>query len=113
VRTDRTIKVSIVTTPPGVRVLLGADASPAGVTPLDLKVKRGDQPVRLHFVKDGFEPLDQDFVPALDQQLTLMLHPLPQPPPVPPKTTASKPKLRPATRPAPTRPVDGLLAPSY
>jgi PEGA domain len=105
VRTDRTIKVSIVTTPPGVRVLLGADASPAGLTPLDLKVKRGDQPVRLHFVKDGFEPLDQ--------QLTPMLHPLPQPPPVPPKTTASKPKLRPATRPAPTRPVDGLLAPSY
>ena len=67
--------------------------------------------MRLHFVKDGFEPLEQDFVPALDQQLNLMLRPLPLP--AASRPTAAKSKVRSATKQATTKRVDGLLAPSY
>jgi serine/threonine-protein kinase len=106
-----TVKVVIVSTPPGASVFVGSETSPAGPTPIELKMKRDSAPVRLRLTKDGFQPLEQQVVPAAEQHLNLMLSPVAVAAPAPKAT--SKPKSR-ASRPAGgNKPPEGLLAPSY
>jgi serine/threonine-protein kinase len=108
-----TVKVAIVSNPPGASVFIGAEPGPAGKTPLELQMKRDRTPVRVRLTKDGFQPFEQEVIPAAEQHLSLMLTPVAPavatPAPKPPQKQRPRPSRASETNRAP----EGLLAPSY
>jgi serine/threonine-protein kinase len=51
------------------------DGAPVGVSPMDVKVPRGDKPVVLELRRTGYQPLRESIVPDVDQKLRLVLAP--------------------------------------
>jgi serine/threonine-protein kinase len=103
------VVLSISSEPNGAQVFLADE--PKGVTPLDLKVKRGEQRMPLRLTKDGFEPYTQMVVPDTDQMLSWALRPSAK---NERPTAEAKKRARPtpAKKQEKTR-VDGILEPSY
>ena len=105
-----TVRISISSVPEDARVLVGDATTPVGKTPYEWQARRGDGPLRVRLVKDGFESSEQEVVPSSDQRLSIMLRPV-----VRVSAPSASPKRRPASArrtESPTR-NDGLLAPSY
>jgi serine/threonine-protein kinase len=103
------VVLSISSEPNGAQVYLADE--PKGVTPLDLKVKRGEQRMPLKLTKDGFEPYTQMVVPDTDQMLSWALRPSSKS-----EHTTVEAKKRPRPTPAKKpekQKVDGILEPSY
>jgi eukaryotic-like serine/threonine-protein kinase len=67
------VAVTVVTTPAGAQVLRGGEV--AGVTPLVLKLPRGDAPVELTIQKDGFLAAKRSITPGDDQEVKVRLLP--------------------------------------
>ena len=77
---DEEVTISIDTTPPGSQISIGGEVR--GVTPLDVHVKRGGDPLKVELRAAGYQPQVQDIVPDKDQKLVVALLPtLPTPPP--------------------------------
>jgi serine/threonine-protein kinase len=106
-----TVVLSISSEPNGAQVFLADE--PKGVTPLDLKVKRGEQRMPLRITKDGFEPYTQMVVPDIDQTMSWALRPSAKAERTATAAEAKKrPRPTPAKKPEKQR-VDGILEPSY
>jgi serine/threonine protein kinase len=74
-RADDAVVVELDSAPSGAVVERG-DGQRAGVTPLVMKVARGNAPVLLVVRKDGFEPRAHEVVPRQDSISTVDLQPL-------------------------------------
>jgi serine/threonine-protein kinase len=67
------VLVHIDTQPPGATVVV--DGSERGVTPVELRIARGDQAVGLELRRAGFVTVKQSLVPDADQRVLLDLQP--------------------------------------
>jgi len=65
------IVVSVDTDPDGVKVKL--DGEERGATPVDVKIKKSDTPVKLELLSPGFTTAAQELVPDRDQRLYFSL----------------------------------------
>src|SRR5205814_143217 len=70
------VAISVDTTPPGVHVVV--DGEDRGVTPLDVRVKRGGTSMKVELHATGFEPQVQDIVADKDQHLFFAMLPIPK-----------------------------------
>jgi hypothetical protein len=57
-------------------VQVSVDGEPRGVTPLDVKVQRGTQPMTIELRANGFQTQTQDVIPDKDQRLYVALLPV-------------------------------------
>lgn len=95
-----TVLVHIEADPAPAHVFVGGEDR--GVTPLDLDLPRGDQPVLIEVKRDGFRTVEERIVPAIDQRLHVALvqantsgparvaHPQPQVKPTPQPPSSAK-----------------------
>lgn len=70
------VRVRFESVPEGARVAL--DGAMRGVTPLELRLPRSSQPVRVAMTRAGFVELSSELVPDGDQKLTLKLQSVPR-----------------------------------
>jgi hypothetical protein len=68
---DEYIVISIDTEPAGVKVKL--DGEERGATPIDIRVRRAEKPVRVELVQAGFDTSAQEIVPDRDQRMYFAL----------------------------------------
>jgi serine/threonine-protein kinase len=59
--------------PQGAQVFVGDADKPTGVTPADVTLSRGDAPVTLRLVKDGFEPETNEYIPDTNRDIDIKL----------------------------------------
>jgi hypothetical protein len=97
---DPYVTVAVRSDPPGAEVRRDGETS-LGVTPLELRVRRGDPPFELELRRDGFTPLRTTVDTDGATELAVHLAPLP-----PPARAA-------APRPRTPRSSDHLLTPSF
>ena len=71
---DATVLVHVESRPPGAHVLRGG--ADQGMTPLDLRLRKGGAAIDIELRATGFAPLVQSVVPDADQKLVLALQPL-------------------------------------
>ncbi len=71
------VTVTIESDPPGARVLIDDDEQ--GTTPAALRLSRADRPVAVRLEHAGYEPLETEVLPDLDQRLRLSLVRTPAP----------------------------------
>lgn len=57
------------------QAVVSIDGKSHGQTPVDVRVRKGSQPVRLELRLDGYRPLVEEVVPDVDQRLRLVLQP--------------------------------------
>jgi hypothetical protein len=69
-----TVRVRLETTPAGARIRV--DGLDRGVTPAELELPRGSEPVRVTLEREGFQALGETVVPSTDQRIVLALRPL-------------------------------------
>jgi hypothetical protein len=67
------VRLQVETLPGGARVEL--DGKAVGLTPVEVRVPRGDRAVTVVVKKAGFQELQSPLVPDVDQKLTLKLTP--------------------------------------
>jgi len=67
------VAISIDTTPPGSQI--SVDGEVRGVTPLEVRTKRGTTAIKIELRAAGYEPQVQDIVPDRDQKLVVVLLP--------------------------------------
>jgi serine/threonine-protein kinase len=75
VKTD--VALSFVTTPEKANVINLDTGALLGITPLSLKLPKGDKPLRVRFELKGFEPLERETSLQSDQALELTLKAIP------------------------------------
>jgi hypothetical protein len=68
---DQYIVISVETDPGGVKV--NVDGEPRGATPLDVRVKKHEQPLHIELAQPGFDTHKLDVVPDRDQRLYFAL----------------------------------------
>jgi eukaryotic-like serine/threonine-protein kinase len=68
---DDYIVVSVETVPDGVKVKV--DGEPRGATPLDVRVKKREQPLKIELAQAGFDTHKLDVIPDRDQRLYFAL----------------------------------------
>jgi serine/threonine protein kinase len=68
-----TVTIAIESVPAGAVVRIGDETTDRGVTPLALRLPRGDGPVVVHLSREGYSPLDETVVPDVEQRLRLPL----------------------------------------
>jgi hypothetical protein len=76
---DEDVAISIDTTPPGTQVAV--DGEVRGVTPLEVRMKRGTAAIKIELRAAGYQPQVQDIVPDKDQKLVVALLPITATPP--------------------------------
>ena len=68
---DEFIVISVDTDPDGVKVKV--DGEPRGATPIDVRVKRGETPLKVELAQTGFDTHQLDVIPDRDQRLYFAL----------------------------------------
>src|SRR5690242_17405540 len=68
---DQFVLISVETDPPGVGVFV--DGAESGVTPIDIKLPRARDPVKVELRQPGFQPTAQEVIPDRDQRLYFSL----------------------------------------
>jgi hypothetical protein len=73
---DELVAISVDTNPVGVHVIV--DGEDRGVTPVDVRVKKGGVAMKVELHAAGYQPQSQDVVADKDQHLFFSMLPLPR-----------------------------------